>query len=93
MKNKEFLSELSQRTGATLKQTRTDIESLISVMGEVFLEGDSVQVPDFGIFEVKKKMERIIVTPTGQRLLVPPKLVLGFKPFNSLKEKIKNGGE
>ena len=37
-------------------------------------------------------MERVITNPaTGQRMLVPPKLVLGFKPISSLKDKIKKG--
>ena len=29
---------------------------------------------------------------TGQRMLVPPKLVLNFKPNVSWKERVKNGG-
>ena len=41
----------------------------------------------------EKKMERIMVNPsTGQRMLVPPKLVLTFKPNVSWKERVKNGG-
>ena len=46
---------------------------------------------EFGTFEVKKKMERIVVNPvTRQRLLVPPKLSLTFKPCPALKGKVKN---
>ena len=61
-------------------------------MGDSFQEGDAVQVPGFGTFEVKKKLERIMVSPTtGQRMLVPPKLVLGFKPTSTWKDRIKNG--
>jgi DNA-binding protein HU-beta/integration host factor subunit alpha len=53
-----------------------------------------VLVPTFGTFEVKKKMERVMVNPsTGQRMLVPPKLVLNFKPNANWKEQIKNGGD
>lgn len=38
-------------------------------------------------------MERIIVNPaTGVRMLVPPKLVLSFKPTNTIKAHIKKGG-
>jgi len=39
---------------------------------------------------VKKKMERVVVNPaTKQRKLIPPKLVLAFKPSTVLKEKMK----
>ena len=35
----------------------------------------------------------IMVSPnTKKRMLVPPKLVLSFKPSSTIKEKIKNGG-
>ena len=45
-------------------------------------------VQGFGIFDVKKKLERVVVNPaTKKRMLVPPKLVLNFKPSNVLKEK------
>jgi nucleoid DNA-binding protein len=34
------------------------------------------------------------VNPTTKlRMLVPPKLVLNFRPVASIKEKLKNGGE
>jgi DNA-binding protein HU-beta/integration host factor subunit alpha len=49
-------------------------------------------VPNFGTFEPKKKLERVIVNPaSGQRMLVPPKLVLGFKPNQTWKDKLKGG--
>jgi DNA-binding protein HU-beta/integration host factor subunit alpha len=66
--------------------------NLIDAMGDAFQEDNSILVPNFGVFETKKKMERIIVNPaTGQRMLVPPKLVLGFKPNQTWKDKLKGG--
>ena len=57
-------------------------------------DGETVSIPNFGTFEVKKRMERVVVNPTTKkRQLVPPKLVMGFRPVQSVKEKIKNGGE
>ena len=55
---------------------------------------ETVSIAGFGSFEVKKRLERILVNPsTKQRMLVPPKLVLSFRPVASVKEKLKNGGE
>ena len=54
------------------------------------LEGKTIAIQGFGTFEVKKKMERISVNPTTQqRMLIPPKLVLSYKPSTNLKEKFK----
>ena len=54
------------------------------------IELDSVVVPGFGTFEPKKRNERVMIHPsTGKRMLVPPKVVLGFKVSNVLKAKLK----
>ena len=94
MNNKDFISELSQRLGYTQDDTQKMVRTLIDMMGDRFLEGDTVTFPNFGTFDVKKRLERIMVNPaTGQRMLVPPKLVLNFKPVASIKEKLKSGGQ
>ena len=93
MNNKDFITELAQRLNYTAEDTQKYVNSVVEAMGDHFQEDDSVLIPTFGTFEVKKKMERVMVNPsTGQRMLVPPKLVLNFKPNVSWKERIKNGG-
>jgi DNA-binding protein HU-beta len=88
--NKEFTAELSRKLGIPAKETTPMIESLLSVLVEELQNGKSVAIQGFGSFEVKKKAERISVSPTTQeRMLVPPKLVLSYKPSSALKEKFK----
>lgn len=92
MNNKEFIAELAERTGYSPKDTQKLASNLIDAMGDAFQEDNSVLVSNFGVFETKKKMERIMVNPsTGQRMLVPPKLVLSFKPNQTWKDKLKGG--
>lgn len=93
MNNKDFIATLADRLGYSADDTQKMVDIVIEAMGDHFQEDKSVLVPNFGTFEVKKKMERIMVNPsTGQRMLVPPKLVLNFKPNASWKELVKNGG-
>lgn len=93
MNNKEFVTLLAGRTGMKVSEVQKTMESIISIMGDCFQEGDTVQMANFGTFEVKKKLERIMVSPTtGQRMLVPPKLALTFKPNPTWKDMIKKGG-
>ena len=92
MNNKEFIAELASRTGFSAKDTQTLVNNIVNAMGDAFQEDNAVLVPNFGVFETKKKMERIMVNPaSGQRMLVPPKLVLNFKPNQTLREKLKGG--
>ena len=93
MNNKEFITELAQRSGYTQELTQRLVHTFVDAMGDGFCDGEAVMLPGFGTFEVKKRMERTVTNPaTGQRMLVPPKLVLGFKPAASIKGKLKKGG-
>ena len=90
MNNKDFLLKLSQKSGNELDATSKLVDSVLHSMVDLLQNGDSVVISGFGSFEVKKKMERISVNPVSrQRLLIPPKLVIGFKPSSSVKEEVK----
>ena len=90
MNNKEFISELSRRFIYTNKDTTQLVSSVISIMTQQLQDGNTVAIQGFGTFEVRKKLERISINPaTQQRMLIPPKLVLTYKPSAILKEKFK----
>ena len=90
MNNKEFTSELAERLGYTIKDTSELINSLLASMTQELEEGNMIAVQGFGSFEVKKKAERISINPASkQRMLVTPKLVLSYRPSNTLKDKFK----
>lgn len=90
MNNKEFISELSRRLSYNNKETTQLVSSVLGIMTQELQEGKTIAIQGFGTFEVKKKMERISVNPsTQQRMLIPPKLVLTYKPSITLKEKFK----
>ena len=90
MNNKEFTSELAERLGYTIKDTSELMNSLLSSMTQELEEGNVIAVQGFGSFEVKKKAGRISINPASkQRMLVPPKLVLSYRPSNTLKDKFK----
>lgn len=90
MNNKEFISELSKRTNYNSKDTTMFVSTILDEMIQELQTGKTVVIQSFGTFEVKKKLERISVNPTTQqRMLIPPKLVLTYKPSVSLKEKFK----
>lgn len=94
MNNKNFIQELSLRTGFKQEETQRMVYSVIDAMNGKFQKGENVTFPKFGTFEVKKRLERIVVNPvTKQRMLVPPKLVLGFKPIAAIKKVLKEGGQ
>ncbi len=91
MNNKEFIQELSKRLDLSNEEAQKDVQKLINTMvGQLQGEDASIVIPNFGAFEVKKKMERISVNPASQqRMLIPPKLSLAFRPSPKTKEMFK----
>lgn len=90
MNNKEFIAELSRRSGFTLKDTSSLVAALVAEMTECLEDENVVFIQNVGTFEVKKKQERVVVNPlTQQRMLVPPKLIVNFRPSASFKEKMQ----
>ncbi|MBQ7462840.1 MAG: HU family DNA-binding protein [Bacteroidaceae bacterium] len=91
MNNKEFIADLSSRTKRSSKDTASLVSATVSAIISELTEENAVVVPSFGTFEVKKKLERVLVNPTTkQRMLIPPKMTVIFKPNTSLKSKIKS---
>lgn len=93
MNNKEFIAALSKKSGYSLEDTQKLVRGVLDAMCANFEDGEAVSIANFGSFEVKKRLERMIVNPQSkQRMLIPPKLVLNFKPFSSVKKSLKKGG-
>ncbi|MBR0201739.1 MAG: HU family DNA-binding protein [Bacteroidaceae bacterium] len=93
MNNKQLISEMSKRTGLSASDTQTMINGLVAEMTDALVSEGALTIKQFGAFEVKKKVERVCLTPTGQRVLVPPRLALSFKPSPALRERIGEGEE
>jgi DNA-binding protein HU-beta len=88
MNSKDFTAELAQRLGMSAKDAGEIVSTMIGGMTQQLQEGNQVAIHSFGSFEVKKKNERISVNPlTRERFLVPPKLILAFRPSALLKDE------
>ncbi len=91
MNNKEFIADLVSRTKLGSKEVTSLVSATVSAIINELTEENAVVIPGFGTFEVKKKLERVLVNPTTkQRMLVPPKMTVNFKPNTSLKSRVKN---
>lgn len=90
MTHKEFINNLAEQNAISPKEAQRLTDALIEVMADCLDDGDTITIQGFGNYEVKKKLERIIVNPnTKQRQLIPPKLAVAFRPSPVLKDKIK----
>ena len=91
MTNKEFISALAEKTGYSENKTSQLAAVLANEIACQLEDENSVMIMGFGTFEVKKKLERVVVNPASkQRMLVPPRMVVSFKPNPALKERANN---
>ena len=89
MTNKEFINRLIRESGMPSKEVNELTSTLLGEIEKRLVDEDFIVIPEFGTFEVKKKLERLVVNPvTKQKMLIPPKMVVTFKPSGSLKQKI-----
>lgn len=81
MNNKELIAALATRTGYRQDDAQNMVRTAVATIRDALVAGESVTIEGLGAFEVKKRLERVITNPgTGQKMLVPPKLVVNFKP-------------
>ena len=67
MNNKEYIAELAQQTGFSQDDTQKMVRKVIDAMIAEFEDGEAVSIPNFGTFEVKKRLERVVVNPTTKK--------------------------
>lgn len=91
MDNKTLTDTLSRKLDISRETVTSLLSGLTEVVGKCAVELDSVTIPSFGSFEPRRRAERVAVHPlSGKKLLVPPKITLGFRPSAILKQKVKN---
>ena len=89
MDTKTLLEKVSAKASVDIDSASEMLSAFSEVLREKCPEMVTVAVPGFGVFEPKKRLERINVHPsTGKRMLIPPKIVLTFKPSALLKQKL-----
>lgn len=87
---KTFIETVAERSGISFDEANELTSSLAEIIGKCGMEQDTIAIPSFGSFEPKQRQERISVHPaSGKRLLIPPKIVMGFKPSAVLKTQIR----
>lgn len=93
MNNKEFITRLAKKCNMTVAETTANVDAFVNVMTDRLKDNDQLNISGFGVLEVKMRKERLSVNPkTGQRFLVPPKVVPSFRPSNKLKDKFNEKG-
>ncbi len=81
------------KTSLSQKQAAELIEGVFKEISQALAQGESVKLPAFGTFTVRRKKERVGRNPkTKQEVTIAPRTVVSFKVSPLLKEKLNKNG-
>jgi nucleoid DNA-binding protein len=100
---KEIVKTISEEMGLTQLKTKEIVQKTFDAIIETLVEdteqklhaGENgalgrIELRNFGVFEVKKRAARKARNPrTGDRVDVPEKFVVTFKPGKEMEEKVR----
>src|SRR5947208_7448612 len=88
---KEIVKQISERLGMPQLKTKEIVQQTFDAIVETLLETGRIELRNFGVFEVKQRKKRKARNPrTGDKVDVPPKNVVTFKPGKEMEEKVRN---
>jgi len=90
MNHTELVTVLSQRLQLPKAEVGRMLDETTAIITSELVNDNVVSIMNFGTIEVKKRLERVSTHPnTGKKLLVPPKLIVKYKPSASFNKKLK----
>lgn len=90
MTKKEIVKQISDKIGLTQLKTKDIVQQTFDAIVDALLEMGRIELRNFGVFEVKQRKARKARNPrTGDRVDVPPKYVVTFKPGKEMEERVK----
>ncbi len=89
MTKKEIVKAISEEIGLTQLKTKEIVQKTFDAIVETLVRDGRIELRNFGVFEVKKRAARKARNPrTGDKVLVPEKFVVTFKPGKEMEEKV-----
>ena len=86
---KNLVDAIAERTGEKRSVVKDIVQQFLDVVVEEMGEGNRIEFRDFGVFEVKARAARVAQNPrTLERIPVPPKRTVKFKPGRRMREAL-----
>ncbi len=90
MTKKEIVRTISEEIGLTQLQTKEIVQKTFDAIVKALVAERRIELRNFGVFEVKRRAPRKARNPrTGDKVFVPEKFVVTFKPGKEMEERVK----
>ncbi len=89
MNKKDFVEQLSKKTGLSKKDARTALDTTLDLIVASCKKKQKVTFTGFGTFEARKQKSTQRINPrTGKRFTVPAKHVPKFRAGKAFKDAV-----
>jgi nucleoid DNA-binding protein len=90
MTKKEIVKTIADEIGLTQLKTKEIVQKTFDAIVETLVADGRIELRNFGVFEVKKRAARLARNPrTGDKVLVPEKFVVTFKPGKEMEARVR----
>lgn len=90
MTKKEIVKKISEDIGLTQLKTKDIVQRTLDAIILTLVSEGRIELRNFGVFEVKKRAPRKARNPrTGDKVYVPSKNVVTFKPGKEMEELVR----
>lgn len=91
---RELVNEVASKLGLTQNEVSGVVQELLDAITDSLVDGNRLEIRNFGVFEVKEREARIGRNPrTGEEVPIPRKRVTTFRPGKALKQWVEAGPE
>jgi nucleoid DNA-binding protein len=90
MTKRDLVVRISSETGLIQEQVLDVVQLTLDYISEALAKGETIELRNFGVFEVKLRKARIGRNPNSpaKDVPIPPRAVVKFKPGKEMREAV-----
>lgn len=90
MTKRDLVVRISQETNLVQQDVLDVVQRTLDYISEAVSRGETIELRNFGVFEVKIRKARIGRNPNSpeQDVRIPPRAVVKFKPGKEMRDQV-----
>lgn len=90
MTKRDLVVKISEQTGLVQQQVLDVIQHTLDLISTALAKGETVELRNFGVFEVKVRKARIGRNPNAPErdVRIPPRAVVKFKAGKEMRDEV-----
>lgn len=87
---KKLINTIAQNSGLQPHEVRTVVQGLLDCLVQYLVDGDRIELRDFGVFEVVKRKKKIGRNPKNASvpIVIPERNAVKFVPGKNMKRLV-----